>query len=270
MKFQKNNRARVSGNITAVIIHCGESTFQKSLESVQKQSIPVPIKVVKDVHPLPKALDKALEICDTEWLVTIDADTILYRHALMTLMKPISPDIGAIIGKLRDRVYGVIGGVRLINAKILKEHGFRHPWDNPYPDRKAINFLEGLGLRRIILEEIVGEHNPYNTPFEAFRRFFGTYRKRGPVEQNAEFHFKAIINFAKRSGDFELAYFMMAGLICAALVDTSSPRDYIKDEQLYFFFEKISKFYKKSERKTFIFPTLQNMLWRIRCRLKKQ
>lgn len=218
-------------DITAVVIHCGESTLDACLAALSAQTRPIPIRIVADVHPLPASLDAALDVCETKWLLVVDADTIVAPDCVAVLGSHLVGDVGVIIGMLEDKVYGVIGGLRLMDAQTLNEAHFRHPVDDRYPDRKAINFLEARGLKRIVLGDVVGRHDPYQTDFETFRRFYGTYQKRSRQEHNAMPHAQAILEYFSRTGDVRGSYFMFAGLVCGTFQEAQPVRDYILDEE---------------------------------------
>jgi hypothetical protein len=230
-----------SGEITATIITCGESTYTRCLSAARSQTTPVVIKTVRDVHPLNASLDAALDSCETKWLLMVDADTILNPYCVELLSRHLKPGVGMVVAKLFDKVYGVIGFLRLVDAETLKEHRFTHPHDTPNPDRAARDFLVERGLRRVVLNATVGTHDPYGTPFESFRRFYGTYRKRDAEEQHMGTHLSFILKYACRNRAWNEVYYMIAGLVCAAIVDSERTRDYVSDSQMDQLFHAISE-----------------------------
>ena len=210
------------------------------------QHLPVRIRVVRDVHPLPLSLDAALDSCETEWLLTVDADCILQPYCVERLWSHVDPGTGCVTGMLEDKVYGIIAGVRLLRVRPLKDIGYKYPLNDPYVDRKPINVLEQMGLKRVILRDIVGTHNPYGTDFEVFRRFFGVYRKRAALDREcaARPHLESILRYARGGGNDKEIYYMVAGLACAALVSRDNPRDYIEDKELSSMFSAVSRRYQ--------------------------
>jgi len=232
----------LSDLITAVIFHCGESTYDACLKSLQEQTRTVRIATVRDAHPMTAAFDAGFDLCQTKWIALVDADMILYPRCIETLAGYTAADVGTIAGMLHDRVYGVIGNIKLMDAQTIKNQRFQHPPDDPYPERKAIYLLEGLGRKMLILhDKVLGEHNPYNTAYEAFRRFYGTYRKRGATARQAQEDFAAICRHARNESNAESAYYMMAGLVCAALADPSAARDYVADEEMKRMFQSVAQ-----------------------------
>ena len=228
-------------DLTAIIIYCGESTYDQCLSALRNQTVPVKVKIIKDIHPLSASLDAALDACETKWLLMVDADTIIHPYCVELICRNLQPGIGMVVAHLLDKVYGVIGFLRMVDAESLKKHGFRHPENDPYPDRRARDFLLGLGLKRIVLSAILGIHNPYATNFEIFRRFYGTYRKRDSNEQQMKTHVVHIMKYANRKKAWSEAYYMMAGLVCGAMANPANTRDYIQDEEMQQYFQAISK-----------------------------
>lgn len=234
-------RAVRADELTVVLISCGETTYDKCLAAINNQTIPVIIKTVRDVHPLSASLDAALDACDTKWLLMVDADTIIHPYCVEVMCGKLKPGVGMVVAKLFDKVYGPIGYLRLVDAGTLKKHQFRHPKNDPYPDRKARDYLLQQKLKRVVLKSTLGVHNPYGTSFEAFRRFYGTYRKRDSSERRMDVHVQYILKYAGRSKAWREVYYMMAGLVCGALVDPDKPRDYKDDSEMLRHFEAISQ-----------------------------
>ncbi len=237
-------------DITAVVITCGESTYEQCLSSVKEQTHLVNVKTVSNIHPLSASLDAALDSCDTKWLLMVDADTMLKPYCIEVMSRHLRPGVGMVVAKLYDKVYGVIGFIRMIDAKALQRHQFRHPENYPYPDRSARDYLIQKGLKRIVLNSVVGTHNPYATYYEAFRRFYGTYRKRDSKEHHMGAHVSYILKYGCRAKSYDEVYYMMAGLVCGAIADASNPRDYLVDTQMREAFQAVTskdKNYKAEE-----------------------
>lgn len=229
-----------ANDITAVVITCGETTYDQCLSSVNSQTVPVEVKTVRDVHPLSASLDAALDCCDTKWLLMVDADTLLKPHCIQIMSRYLKPGTGMVVANLYDKVYGVIGFLRLIDAETLKNHNFRHPENYPYPDRAARDFITQQGLKRVVLKSVVGTHNPYPTHFETFRRFYGTYRKRGISEQDMGAHVRFVLKYGCRTRAWTEVYYMMAGIVCGAMADDTKTRDYVDDAQMQDFFNAVA------------------------------
>ena len=236
--FRSSDQAK---DITAVVITCGESTYEQCFSSVKRQTIPVNVKTVTNIHPLNASLDAALDACDTKWLLMVDADTILKPFCIEVMSRHLKPGVGMVVAKLYDKVYGVIGFIRMIDAEALKRHQFRHPENYPYPDRSARDFLIQKGLKRTVLNSVVGIHDPYATYYEAFRRFYGTYRKRDNSEHHMGAHVSYILKYGCRTKSWVDVYYMMAGLICGSITDDTKPRDYMADSQMQEHFQAITQ-----------------------------
>lgn len=235
--FKKSVQA---SDITAIVITCGETTYEQCISSVNSQSVPVKAETIRNVHPLSASLDAALDCCDTKWLLMVDADTLLKPHCIEVMRRYLKPGVGMVVANLYDKVYGVIGFLRLIDAETLRNHKFRHPENYPYPDRAARDFITQQGLKRIVLTSVVGTHNPYPTYFETFRRFYGTYRKRNSSEHHMGAHVRFVLKYGCRTKSWTEVYYMMAGIVCGAMADDSKPRDYVDDSQMHDFFSAVA------------------------------
>ena len=71
--------------IDAMIISIGEPQLKRCLEAVRSQTVPFERVIhVDGIIPESKAVNHALELTSTEWVVKVDGDTILYPDALET------------------------------------------------------------------------------------------------------------------------------------------------------------------------------------------
>ena len=70
------------------------------------------------------------------------------------------------------------------------------------------------------------------------------FRKRDESGAEINSHLRAILEHAHRSDDLKRSYYMLAGLICAALVDQDSERDYIDDTEMNALFAKVTRLWR--------------------------
>ena len=101
-------------DVTAVVLTIGEPFLARALASLERQSLPpAEVVVVEHVTPFHRALNAGIARVRTELFVQVDADMVLDPTAFADLRACAAPDIGAVIGGLRDPLRGSIVGVKL-------------------------------------------------------------------------------------------------------------------------------------------------------------
>jgi len=229
------HRRKPVANVTVCISRCGETTYDACLWSVLKQKTePRILTTISNVHPMPAMMDESLARAETPWLMRVCADMILDPHCLATLWRHAQGrenEVAIVGANLRDRVYGIIGTVGLLNAGALKKFGYHYPRNDPRPDRHAIEFLVGLGYKVVTLDCVLGEHNPYATAYETFRRFYGTFQKR-PRHHSPHEHVQRIIAYWIKTRDNDGTWLMLAGLVSGAGRPNGEDRDYVDCEHM--------------------------------------
>lgn len=229
------HRRKPLAPVTVCITECGETTYHDCLWSVLRQKTePRILTTISHVCPMPAMMDESLRRAETPWLMRVCADMILDPRCLATLYRRArgrEGEIGVVTAKLRDKVYGIIGAITLLNAGALNKFNYHYPRRDPRPDRHAIAFLESLGYKSIALDAVLGEHNPYATPHEVFRRFYGTFQKR-PRHHKVEEHFMRIVAYWLATKDTGGAWMMMAGLVSGCGRPNGEHRDYVHCEHM--------------------------------------
>lgn len=88
LRYVKQQDYRGIINTIVVDNNSTDETAKTALEAAEKLSMPV--KVIKEAKPGKNhALNKALEYVDTEYLITLDADTLLHKSAVRYLVSRI-------------------------------------------------------------------------------------------------------------------------------------------------------------------------------------
>ncbi len=161
-----------------IIITCGEPQFEACWRAVNAQSLrPDRIDVVRNVYPMSAAFNEALRLSSCDYLIQVDADTVLDPHALETLYNDISSSEDNVFGigyHLRDPYYGAIGHIKIYRASLLRS---RRVTDECGYDRVLVKELEKEGYSMGWRAETLGVHLPDPTPEELFKRALGSAKR---------------------------------------------------------------------------------------------
>jgi hypothetical protein len=174
-----------ASSIVACIFSIGERTEAQVIESLHKQSLPLShIELVNNISPISTASNRALEIArDSDYLLWVDADMILYAHCTEDLMRLMRPDTLYAVGTLMDPVFGKVGYIKLLNMYIVRRLNLRFRdvlgCDVDFC-RQAQEKDRNITLETFtLLREPLGVHHPTYTAKELFRKNQIEKKKRG-------------------------------------------------------------------------------------------
>jgi hypothetical protein len=101
-------------DVTALVLTIGESSTERALESVRRQTLqPAETLVVEGVTPFSAALRTGVDRIETPFFVQVDADMVLDDDCLERLRAAVTDEAGIVVGQLRDPLIGTIAGVKL-------------------------------------------------------------------------------------------------------------------------------------------------------------
>jgi hypothetical protein len=183
--------------VTAVLLSLDEPSVERALASIASQSLPFADVVrVERVTPFHRALNDGAARVRTEFFVQVDADMILDDDCAERLAACTRPEVGAVIGMLRDPLYGRVEAIKLFRTAELTRLGFD---DSISPDTDYLGRMERAGrymvyaIRHDRAPEhwhTFGEHRPEYEPlytFERNKRDGRRIRHRGEAE-SVRFH----------------------------------------------------------------------------------
>ena len=184
--------------ITALLLSLEEPSVERALASIARQTVPFADVVrVEGVRPFHRALNDGAARVTTEHFVQVDADMILDDDCVERLAECTHRDVGAVVGMLRDPLYGRVEAIKLFRTAEVTRIGFR---DSISPDTDFLQLMEKderylvyalrydtdtLGTRHTF-----GEHRPDYQPlgtFEKNKRDGRRIRHRGRAD-SARFH----------------------------------------------------------------------------------
>lgn len=213
----------------ALILTCGEWTFQDSLKSVHAQTLrPRQEVVVENVFPAARAAQQGLEELlrrGSRAYVQVDADMILLPNCFETLASHLEaqPDCFQVVGQLEDGIEGPIWGVRIYRPGVISQlGGFR---DVAGPDRDLRERAEQQGWNTLTLKDVLGFHNRVYRPEAAFGRYCNKANRLKGLYGMSEKTFRLwhnnlkilVMNYARNQDLPAIA--AMAGLFCGILTE---------------------------------------------------
>jgi len=117
------------GNLTAVVITSGEGSFDGCIAALNHQDCQFDINIIRDVAPLNKAFQAALDSVKTEYYVEVDADMTLHRFAIRklyeTIVKEPSNVMMVALPLLDIHLNQAIVGVKIFRTKIVREFPYQ-------------------------------------------------------------------------------------------------------------------------------------------------
>lgn len=166
-------------DVTAIILTIGESTTQRAIESVKSQSLqPCEILVIDHVFPFHRAMTQAIEKVQSTFFVQVDADMILDQNCFAVLRKCMEPQVGLVVGHLRDPLLKRVVGVKMYRTSCLQRVSFT---DCISPDTEVQKELIALGWSSVRALNFsrserwswhtFGEHRPEYTPHYTYSKF---------------------------------------------------------------------------------------------------
>lgn len=164
-------------DVTAVVLSLGEPSVERALASIARQSLPFADVVrVEGVTPFHRALNEGAARVRTDFFVQVDADMILDDDCAERLAACAASEVGAVIGMLRDPLYGRVEAIKLFRTAEITRLGFD---DSISPDTDYLGRMERAGrymvyaLRHDGTPEhwhTFGEHRPEYEPLFTFER----------------------------------------------------------------------------------------------------
>ena len=183
--------------ISALLLSLEEPSVERALASIRRQKSPFADVVrVEGVRPFHRALNDGAARVKTDHFVQVDADMILDEDCVERLAASIRPEVGAIIGMLRDPLYGRVQAIKLFRTAEVTRIGFG---DSISPDTDFLDHMETEGRCTVysIRHETelaaawhtFGEHRPDYQPLGTFEKNKrdGRIRHRGEAA-SARFH----------------------------------------------------------------------------------
>jgi hypothetical protein len=183
--------------ISALLLSLEEPSVERALASIRRQTLPfVDVVRVEGVRPFHRAVNDGTARVKTDHFVQVDADMILDEDCVERLAASIRPEVGAIIGKLRDPLYGRVQAIKLFRTAEVTRIGFG---DSISPDTDFLDHMEKEGRCTVYAIRhtesaaawhTFGEHRPNYQPlgtFEKNKRDGRRIRHRGEAA-SARFH----------------------------------------------------------------------------------
>jgi glycosyltransferase involved in cell wall biosynthesis len=196
----------MKSDVTALVLTIGEKTFNKSVESLKKQSLrPKDIIVVKNIIPFHKAINQGINLVKTEYFIQCDADMILDPDCIEVLRSFMKNKTGVVIGYLEDALLGTVQAVKMFRTGCIKSKPFP---DSVTTDTDRINYMRKEGYQISFARrqgrkyshspDVFGKHCPdYDSPLYVFEKFLlmgSIVRNRHSFDE-----FKACLAALKRS-----------------------------------------------------------------------
>lgn len=114
--------------IHCCVVTCHDPGTDISLESIKKELDDDDITIIENISPLPNAFNKAIELCNSDWMFQVDSDQLMYDG----FAKRIQDDINQLsvepkLFKIRYSSWDtfenrmVWASCKLFNMKILKK-----------------------------------------------------------------------------------------------------------------------------------------------------
>ncbi len=168
-------------DVTVVLPVMEPSRFlDRCLEALDKQTLP-PFKteIIRNVTPAIKAMQTGLDRVETEFFVAVDEDMILYPRCLEQLYYLISkdPKRGQVTLKLEDPLMGGIQGVHMYRTSVARPIGYYPMDDDKEYAKRMTRRMKEQGWECLLHKNfrggdvIAGIHHPVYLPHEAYWRF---------------------------------------------------------------------------------------------------
>lgn len=174
-------------DLTLVLMTCGELTEKSCINAVLPFRRHIAVKTVRNVYPQIKALNKMIDLVETDYFIPLDADIVLNRNAWVR--------ISAALDKYRSDTYWhtilfplwdtltkrKILALKLMRTKVMKRNRFI---DSPTPDIEHFQRLTSLGymcVQDYLKEWPIGRHIVRGKRFcyHKLRDLYQTYQAHG-------------------------------------------------------------------------------------------
>lgn len=173
--------------ITFCLMTCGEETESECLEAIAPWKEKITFQEVRNISPQIKALNQMLLQCQTEWLIPLDSDIVLYEDALDRIVRAIEKfqhdaNWHTILFKLYDTLTETeILALKILRAKIMKIHPFA---ETATPDVEHFHRLTAAGytcIDQLLVKNPIGKHIVRGKHFcyHKYRDVYQTLRTHG-------------------------------------------------------------------------------------------
>jgi len=166
-------------DISAVVLSMGETTTQRTLDSLKTQSsLPEEVILVKHVTPFHRALNMGASKVKTEFFVQVDSDMIPDPNCFESLRECMTEDVGIAVGHLRDPLVGRTVGIKMFRKRCFEKVKFPDTIspDTDFRDRilrggwKCVYVL-GFNEGSPNLWHTFGEHQPNYTANYTYSKY---------------------------------------------------------------------------------------------------
>lgn len=150
--------------ITMCLMSCGEETEQECLAALQPFRDKIVLQEVRNVCPQITALNQMIDQAETEYLIPLDADIVLFSDAYERVQRAIEkfehdPNWHTILFKLYDTfTEREILALKILRTRIMKVHPFR---ESATPDVEHFQRLTAEGytcIDRLLVKNPIGKH----------------------------------------------------------------------------------------------------------------
>ncbi len=163
---------------TAVLLSMDEPTLDRARASVERQSLRfADVVSVRGVTPFHRAINEGAARVRTEFFLQVDADMVLDPDCAERLSSCVGPSVGAVIGMLRDPLYGRVECIKLLRTSEIIRHGFP---DSVSPDTDFLELMQRDGRYMVYALRhdtdspatwhTFGEHRPEYDPLFTFEK----------------------------------------------------------------------------------------------------
>jgi glycosyltransferase involved in cell wall biosynthesis len=135
--------------ITFCLISCGEETEGECRKAIEPHLDKIKLQTVRNVTPQIAALNRMIEQADTEYLVPLDADIVLFPDFYERIVRAIekhqdNPQWHSILFRLHDTLTDEeILALKVLRTEVMKRYPFE---DVPTPDVEHFERLTKAGF----------------------------------------------------------------------------------------------------------------------------
>jgi len=155
-------------DLTVFVISTGEDTLDDCLRALGEQDCSFHLEHIRDVYPMSVAFQAMPDRCQTPYFIQVDADMILYPHAIRTLYNALRSAkffVYLVYAMLLEDGYGVRGSIKAWKREIFKWFEFK---DSRTVDRSFARRVRRFGFRQRDIGEVLGIHKPYHTSYSEY------------------------------------------------------------------------------------------------------
>lgn len=187
--------------IDAVVISINEPQLDRTLKAVNEQTIPFKKVIhVNGIVPENEAVNRALEIVDSEWVMKVDGDTILYPNAHEIVKKYMNGN-GRVCGYyfgLRDTFMDCdIGFCGVLKTKLYQTIKRKDKMNCDLNVNIELR-KQGWIIKKFLQDGIiVGTHFDNPDEFQVFGRFY----RSGKRADNNTFEINQLTGLLKKTGN---------------------------------------------------------------------